>query len=68
MRAPLSLRLRVFAARAKLDRQIVGGQSCESSAVLALRASQLTASRTRWEIATAFTEQLTTFTATARAG
>jgi hypothetical protein len=47
----LALQLRVFATRGKLDRQIAAGRPCESSAPLALRAHQLTDSRTRYEIA-----------------
>jgi hypothetical protein len=50
-RASVALRLKVFLARAKLDRQIAGGRSCESSAALALRARQLTDSSTRWGVA-----------------
>jgi hypothetical protein len=50
-RAALLLRLRVFVARGRLDRQIVAGRPCESSAALALRARQLTDPRTRRRIA-----------------
>jgi hypothetical protein len=45
------LRLKVFVARGRLDRQIVRGRPCESSAALALRARQLTDPRTRRRIA-----------------
>jgi hypothetical protein len=45
------LRLKVFVARGRLDRQIAGGRPCESSAALALRARQLTDPRTRRRIA-----------------
>jgi hypothetical protein len=49
--ASLALRLKVFVARGKLDRQLAAGRSCESSAALALRARQLTDPRTRRQIA-----------------
>jgi hypothetical protein len=49
--ATLLLRLRVFVARGRLDRQIVAGCPCESSAALALRARQLVDRRTREQIA-----------------
>jgi len=49
--ATVLLRLKVFVARGRLDRQIVAGRACESSAMLALRARQLTDSRTRGRIA-----------------
>lgn len=49
--APVALRLKVFMARGRLDRQIVAGRPCESSAALALRARQLTDPRTRARIA-----------------
>ena len=47
----MALRLRVFVMREKLDRQIAAGSPCESSTALALRARQLTDSRTRQQIA-----------------
>jgi hypothetical protein len=43
----LKLRLRVYLARARLDRQIVAGRPCKSTAALALRSSQLVEPRTR---------------------
>jgi len=50
-RAPFALRLKVFVARGKLDRQIAAGCSYETSATLALRARQLTEPRNRRQIA-----------------
>jgi hypothetical protein len=49
--ASLALRLNVFVTRRKLDRRIAAGRPCESSPALALRAHQLTGSRSREEIA-----------------
>jgi hypothetical protein len=46
-RSPLVLRLRVFLARWSLDRRIAAGCSCDSSAMLNLRARQLIRRRTR---------------------
>ncbi len=46
-----ALRLKAFVTRRKLDRQIAAGRSCESNPALALRAYQLTGSRSREEIA-----------------
>jgi hypothetical protein len=47
----LRLRLRVYLTRASLDRQIVAGRPCKSTAALALRSSQLVEPRTRRQIA-----------------
>jgi hypothetical protein len=47
VRAPLVLGLRVFLARWSLDREIAAGCSCESSAMLNLRARQLIRRRAR---------------------
>jgi hypothetical protein len=47
VRAPLVLRLRVFLVRWSLDRRIAAGCSCDSSAMLNLRARQLIRRRTR---------------------
>jgi hypothetical protein len=47
IRAPVSLRLRVYLTRGRLDRQIAAGCPCESTEVLALRARQLIHRRTR---------------------
>jgi hypothetical protein len=41
----------VHLTRATLDRQIVGGRPCKSTAALALRSSQLVEARTRRQIA-----------------
>jgi hypothetical protein len=49
--ASLALRLKVFVARGRLDRQIAAGHHGESSPALALRARQLTDPRTRRRIA-----------------
>jgi hypothetical protein len=57
-RAPWALRLRVFVTRAKLDRRIAAGGSCQSSAALALRARQLTAGRAREQIAASLYEMV----------
>jgi L-asparaginase II len=47
----LKLRLRVRLTRATLDRQILAGRPCGSTAPLALRSSQLVEPRTRRQIA-----------------
>lgn len=47
----LTLRLRVYATRGRLDRQIAGGRACASTPELALRASQLTDRRARRRLA-----------------
>jgi len=49
--APRGLRLKVFVTRGRLDRQIAAGHRCEGSAELALRARQLSDSRTQQELA-----------------
>ncbi len=49
--APLTLWLKVFVARGRLDRQLVAGRPCESTAALSLRARQLTDIRSRRRIA-----------------
>jgi hypothetical protein len=49
--APLGLRLKVLVTRRKLDREIVSGCPCGSTAALELRARQLTHVRTRQQIA-----------------
>ncbi len=49
--AALALRLRVYATRGRLDRQLTAGRPCESTPQLALRARQLTDPCTRQEVA-----------------
>ncbi len=49
--APLALRLRVFATRCSLDRQIAAGRPYNTTPALALRARQLTERDTREDIA-----------------
>jgi hypothetical protein len=49
--AALALRLRVYVTRTRLDRQLVAGCPCESTAALALRARQLIDRRTRQGVA-----------------
>lgn len=51
VRAPLVLRLRVFLVRWSLDRRIAAGCSCDSSAMLNLRARQLIRRRARQGLA-----------------
>ena len=50
-RAGVALRVRVYFTRTRLDRQIVAGCPCESTAALALRACQLIDRRTRRRLA-----------------
>ncbi len=52
-RAPVKLRLRVYATRGALDRQIASGRPFLSTPALALRAQQLTEPRTRRRVARA---------------
>jgi hypothetical protein len=51
MRAGVALRLRVYITRTSLDRQLVAGCPCESTAALALRARRLIDRRTRKRLA-----------------
>lgn len=51
--APVKLRLRVYATRGTLDRQIASGRPFLSTPSLALRAQQLTEPRTRRQVACA---------------
>jgi hypothetical protein len=50
-RAALALRLRVYITRTRLDRRLVAGCQCESTAALALRARQLIDRRTQQRVA-----------------